>query len=105
MKIDTFVCNPIMENTFVVHDETKECIIIDPGCFNDAEFEKIDSFIQRNNLKVVKIVNTHSHFDHIMGIEKCRAAYNVQWEAHNGDNPLIENAPTKEECLEFRWQK
>ncbi len=95
MKIETFVCNPIMENTFVVYDETKQCIIIDPGCFNDAEFSKIDDFIKANDLEVVKIVNTHSHFDHIMGIQKCRSAYNVKWEAHSGDNSLIENAPNQ----------
>lgn len=105
MEIETFVCNPIMENTFVVYDETKDCILIDPGCFTDAEFSKIDNFIKTEELKVVKIVNTHSHFDHIMGVQKCRTAYNVKWEAHYGDNALIENAPNQGKMFGIPMQK
>lgn len=95
LQIHTFVFNPVQENTYVIWDESGECAIVDPGCLNDKEFEKLDGFIQAKNLKPVKLINTHGHFDHIFGVEKCRAAYNLKWEAHCGDNAWIEGAQAK----------
>ena len=40
MKIKSFTFNPFQENTYVIYDETKECIIIDPGCYTNDEFIK-----------------------------------------------------------------
>lgn len=96
MKIEVFAFNPIQENTFVVYDEnTGDCAIIDPGCFNSREFEQLKGFISAYDLKPVKLVNTHCHFDHILGIEQCRNEWSLKWEAHPGDAFLVENAPAK----------
>jgi hydroxyacylglutathione hydrolase len=95
MNIQTFVFNPVQENTYVVWDETGECAIVDAGCFSPKEFEKLDGFIKSKNLKPVKLINTHGHFDHIFGVEQCRKAYNLQWEAHNGDNFWIDGVVGK----------
>lgn len=93
--VHSFVFNPVQENTYIVWDETGECAIIDPGCLNDKEFEKLDGFIQSKNLKPVRLINTHCHFDHIFGVERCRAAYQLKWEAHNGDNAWVEGVQAK----------
>lgn len=93
--VHSFVFNPVQENTFIVWDETRQCAIIDPGCINDSEFEKLRSFISGNQLKPVKLINTHCHFDHILGVERCRAEWNLKWEAHPGDAFLVENAPAQ----------
>jgi glyoxylase-like metal-dependent hydrolase (beta-lactamase superfamily II) len=95
MRIKSFVFNPVQENTYVIWDESKECAIVDAGCLNEKEFETLDSFIRTNSLKPIKLLNTHGHFDHIFGVEACRKAYGLKWEAHNGDNPLILNAPAQ----------
>jgi hydroxyacylglutathione hydrolase len=95
LQIHTFVFNPVQENTYILWDETGECAIVDPGCLNDREFEKLDEFIKTKNLKPVKLINTHGHFDHIFGVEKCREAYNLKWEAHHGDNAWIEGVQAK----------
>ena len=93
MKIEVFAFNPIQENTFVVYDENSgECAIIDPGCINNKEFEILKGFISANDLKPVKLVNTHCHFDHILGVERCRAEWNLAWEAHPADAFLVSNA-------------
>jgi glyoxylase-like metal-dependent hydrolase (beta-lactamase superfamily II) len=91
--VHSFVFNPVQENTYLIWDETDECVIVDAGCYTQKEFEKINGFIILNNLKPVKLINTHCHFDHLFGIEKCRKAYNLNWEAHPGDSFLIKNAP------------
>ncbi len=56
-----------MQNfTYVVEDEeTGEGIVIDPSW----DLENIEQVINRNNLKIKFIVNTHHHFDHTLGNE------------------------------------
>ena len=67
MKIEKLTFNNFMENTFIVYDQTKECIIIDPGCYSIEEKEELLSFININQLKPTLLINTHCHIDHIFG--------------------------------------
>ncbi|MGY8980119.1 MAG: MBL fold metallo-hydrolase [Flavobacteriales bacterium] len=67
MKIKKITFNNFMENTFIVYDQTKECIIIDPGCYSIEEKEELLSFININQLKPTLLINTHCHIDHIFG--------------------------------------
>ena len=93
MKIEVFAFNPIQENTFVIYDESSgECAIIDPGFFTDKEFDQLKGFISAYDLKPVKLMNTHCHFDHIFGVERCREEWKLKWEAHPDDAFLIEGA-------------
>ena len=50
MKIKTFTFNLFSENTFVIYDQTKECVIIDPGCYEQFEKDKLEKYILENNL-------------------------------------------------------
>lgn len=92
IKIKKFTFNPVQENTFIVYDETKECVIIDAGCYYDYEQKELDEFISANNLLPVKLINTHCHFDHIMGITHCRVKYNLKFETHRDELPLVKQA-------------
>lgn len=68
LNIQRFVFNPFMENTYLIWDDySKNAAIIDPGCFNKTENEKVKSFIQRNKLNLLYLINTHCHIDHIFG--------------------------------------
>lgn len=67
LTVHTFVCNPIAENSYVVHDETLEAIIVDCGCFEEAEWTDIKQYIEANQLVVKHLLNTHLHFDHALG--------------------------------------
>jgi hydroxyacylglutathione hydrolase len=91
IQIKKFTFNPVQENTYILYDETKECIIVDAGCYFDYEEAELDQFIEKENLKPVKLVNTHCHFDHILGITHCRAKYNISFYANVEDNFLVEN--------------
>jgi len=90
LKIEKFVVNPLGENSFVMYDETGECIFIDPGFYYEEEFQEIRDFIAENNLTPVKIVNTHCHFDHIMGVEFIRNEYGIPFQAHTDDAFWVE---------------
>ena len=47
MQMEIFTFNPFQENTYVLYDETKEAVIIDPGCCNKDENERLVEFIAR----------------------------------------------------------
>ncbi|MCG8575845.1 MAG: MBL fold metallo-hydrolase [Flavobacteriales bacterium] len=67
IQVHKLTFNPFQENTYVLSDETKECIIIDPGCYEKVERDHLQQFIEGNGLKPVKLVNTHCHIDHVLG--------------------------------------
>lgn len=92
IKIEKFVVNPLGENSYVLYDETGECVFIDPGFYFEEEHEEIKSFIAEKQLKPVNITNTHCHFDHIMGVEFLRGQYNIPFRAHEADNFWVEKA-------------
>ena len=53
MNIATLVFNPIQENTYVVWDDTKECVVIDAGNSNPKEDAALKNFIDERGLKPV----------------------------------------------------
>jgi hydroxyacylglutathione hydrolase len=77
IQIDTFTFNPFQENTYILSDETKECIIIDPGCFSREEKAELKGFIERQELKPIFLINTHAHIDHVLGNDFVFRTYNL----------------------------
>lgn len=67
IQIQAFTFNPFMEQTYVLFDETKEAVIIDPGCHAPEEKEALKRFISDNNLQPIYVLNTHGHIDHVLG--------------------------------------
>lgn len=92
MKIKSFAFNPFQENTYVVYDETKDCIIIDPGCYTEKEKTELRRFITSERLKPVKLINTHCHIDHVLGNKFASELWNLELYMHKEDLPLLENA-------------
>ncbi len=104
-KIKIFVFNPFQENTFLLYDESNECIIIDAGCNEEHEFKQIDSFITENNLTLKLIINTHCHIDHIMGNAYLVDKYKVPSIAHKEDMPLLERSNDMAMAFGFNIQE
>lgn len=92
IKIKRFVFNPIQVNTYVVYDETNECVVIDAGCYFDNEKQELISFIEQKKLKPVKVLNTHLHIDHILGNALLFEKFNLLPQAHKQDDFLLEQA-------------
>ena len=83
ITIKTFVFNPFQVNTYVLYDETKNCIIIDPACMDEHENNQLTEFIEKHNLQPVKLYNTHTHLDHIAGNRFVAEKYNINLEIHS----------------------
>ena len=85
--------SPFQENTYVVYDETKECVIIDPGCYGPDEERELQRFVENAQLRPVRLLNTHGHLDHIFGNAFVSETYGLPVETHRGELPVYAAAP------------
>ena len=89
MEVAVFTFNEFSENTYLLYDATKACIIVDPGCNTRAEQQLFVDFIETNGLKPVKLVNTHCHIDHVLGNGFIRDKYGLELIAHKAEIPVL----------------
>ncbi|QRR01706.1 MBL fold metallo-hydrolase [Dyadobacter sandarakinus] len=89
VRIQSFVFNPFSENTYILSDETGEAIIVDPGCYERAEFDELDRYLKAENLKPAGIFNTHAHIDHVLGVAEIKRKYQIPFYLHRLDEPLL----------------
>jgi glyoxylase-like metal-dependent hydrolase (beta-lactamase superfamily II) len=75
-------------------NEFKQCIIIDPGCYFDAEKETLKEFIETNGLKPAMLLNTHCHLDHVFGNKFIAETYNLTLQLHEKEKSVLSFAPT-----------
>jgi glyoxylase-like metal-dependent hydrolase (beta-lactamase superfamily II) len=93
LHVKVFLFNPVQENTYLIYNEEKDCIIIDPGCYYENEQEKLAGFITENQLKPVLLLNTHCHLDHIFGNKFIAEKYSLTLHIHPLEKKLLEMAP------------
>ena len=92
-QIKTFTFNPVQENTYVLYNEQNECIIIDPGCYFDAEKDELKSFISSHKLKPKLLLNTHCHLDHVFGNKFIAEEFKLTLNTHAREKDMLEMAP------------
>ncbi len=92
-QVKSFTFNPVQENTYLLYNEHKECIIIDPGCYYDHEKEELKSFINLNKLQPKFLLNTHCHLDHVFGNKFIAEEYKVTLNSHPLEKKVLEMAP------------
>ena len=92
-QVHIFEFNPFSENTCIVFDDTGECAIFDPGCYDHEEREQLRQFIEKNGLRPVRLINTHCHLDHVFGNAFVAKTWNLELEIHAGELPVLERFP------------
>ena len=93
LQIQVLTFNPVQENTYLIFNEKKECIIIDPGCYYDNEKEALTVAIEQNNLQPKMLLNTHCHLDHVFGNKFIAERYNLTLHLHKAEEQLLKLAP------------
>lgn len=97
IQIKSFAFNPYQENTYILHDDTLECVIIDPGMYTGEEQNAFLKYIADNNLKPVLLLNTHCHIDHVLGNKFIYDTYGLFPQFHKGEemvlNSIVSYAP------------
>jgi hydroxyacylglutathione hydrolase len=92
MLIEVFTVGVLSTNCYVAScKETKEAIVIDPGLDFSSEAQQIFSYIDQANLKVVYIVDTHGHEDHVKANALFQKKFNVPICIHTLDEPFLED--------------
>ncbi len=86
------VFNAFQVNTYILWDETGECVIVDPGCYDQEERKRLTDFVEKEKLKPVRLVNTHCHIDHITGLAFVSRHYKLPPEAHPDGTEFIRHA-------------
>ena len=92
LKIESFTFNPFAENTYVLFDETKECVIIDAGCYDLAEENELALYIDTWGLTPVALLQTHCHIDHLFGANFVFEKYGLKPQIHINENIVLNSA-------------
>ncbi len=93
MTIEQFSFNPYQENTYILHDETGECVIIDPGMYETDEQNALVKLIKEKNLKPVLLLNTHCHIDHVFGNKFVFDNWGLKPQFHKGELAVLQAIP------------
>jgi hydroxyacylglutathione hydrolase len=99
--VHQFTFNPFQENTFVIYDETKEGIIIDPGCYTNEEKQQLQSFIADNKISIKYLINTHCHIDHVLGNVFVKEKFGVGLYIHKEDESTLRSVGTYAQVYGF----
>ncbi|MBB5148812.1 glyoxylase-like metal-dependent hydrolase (beta-lactamase superfamily II) [Ureibacillus thermosphaericus] len=85
MDVKTLSVGPVQANCYIVSNQSKECIIFDPG----EEGNRIISTIQSQQLKPLAIFLTHAHFDHIGAVDELRQAFHIPVYIHKEEEDWL----------------
>lgn len=102
IHIQVFSFNPFSENTYVLYNDAGSAFIIDPGNFFPEETAHLFRFIEEKSLKVKKILLTHAHIDHVLGLQKVYDEYGVAVHIHALEQEILDRNPT--DALRFGFQ-
>lgn len=89
-QIQSFVFNFASENTYILYNERKNAWLIDPGNFSEKETEMIEKFISNQELNIQKILLTHAHIDHVMGLQWASDKYKAPVFLHQEDEIILD---------------
>jgi hydroxyacylglutathione hydrolase len=87
MSIQKFVNGKWKQNAYILSNQN-ECLLIDPG----GSFYEISEYILSQNLKLLAILNTHGHYDHVVEVENLANKFGCPFYLHSKDEKLLKSA-------------
>lgn len=93
LTVQHFEFSPIMENTYVLYNESGDCLIIDPGCYDQREERELKAFITNNHLHPKYLINTHCHLDHVFGNRFVHETWKLELHIHRDEKIVLDYAP------------
>jgi glyoxylase-like metal-dependent hydrolase (beta-lactamase superfamily II) len=91
--LKSFTFNPLQENTYLLYNEEKLALLIDPGCADESEQHELLAFIQHHQLNVQYLINTHAHIDHVMGCQWAFENFHTPLHLHQQEKEVLKMAP------------
>ncbi len=93
IRTEAIVFNAFQVNTYLVWDESGDCLVIDPAFYSREEQEALISIIHKKGLTIKGQLNTHCHVDHILGVDFMKTEFGCPVRAHREELKIITNAP------------
>ena len=98
MTIKSMVLGPVETNVyFLINEETNETVVFDPAYAP----ETINSFAEKNGLRITAIFLTHGHFDHITGVDGVKKATGAQIYASKREERLLSDGELNESLQSY----
>jgi glyoxylase-like metal-dependent hydrolase (beta-lactamase superfamily II) len=91
--VKAFTFNPLQENTYLLYNEQKMGIIIDPGCYFEEEREALQTFLTNNTIEPRYLLNTHCHLDHVFGNKWVHETFGLELHLHPNEQLMLKAAP------------
>ncbi len=90
MIFERLVVGPLQVNCYILGCRaSREAIVIDPG----GNVSEIVAVLRGHGLRVVQIVNTHAHFDHVLGVRELQEITGAPFALHADEAPVLEALP------------
>lgn len=90
LVFEVFVVPPFGENSYLLGDANAGvAIAVDPG----GRAEEIAAVAERRGVKIERIINTHSHIDHVSGVEDLQALTGATFWLHPEAAPMMAALP------------
>jgi len=104
LTVKAFSFNPVEENTYVLHNEKKDCCIIDPGCYFENERDELKTFIENTGLEPILLLNTHCHLDHVFGNKFVHDEWGLTLHIHQKEKQMLDLAPASGEMYQLPFE-
>lgn len=101
MEIHSFTVGPFAENTYLL-TETNKGLLIDPGFFEDHEYETFEDYLSEAGVELHAIVLTHAHVDHVLGLQKTKDHFDVPVYLNDSDRYLWDNFASQAQMFGFK---
>jgi hydroxyacylglutathione hydrolase len=88
LTIDTIVNGKWRQNCYLIINNDLNALLIDPG----SQAKVISDRIQKLNVNLLAILNTHAHYDHIGAVAKLQREFNVPFYLNGLDQKLMRQA-------------
>lgn len=103
--IKTTAFNPFQVNSYLLYDQTNNCVIVDAACYGFEENNELKKIIDKKGLNPVLLLNTHCHIDHILGNNFIYEEYGLKPVIHKDGLFFLENAVEYAETFGFTVDK
>ena len=84
MKVKIIPCLKDNYSYLIIDDKSNNSCVIDP-----SEATPIIEYLEKNNIKLDFILNTHHHYDHVGGNKELKERYNAKVVGYIGDEKRI----------------
>lgn len=102
MIVESAAVGPFFKNGFVIGCErTREAVLIDPG----DEVDQLLDLAEKQQLKIISILLTHAHVDHVSGVAQAKRTLAVPIYLHRDDLFLYDQAAAHGQMFGLRVEQ